>query len=405
MASPYSTTFSPFKLGAFTLKNRIVMAPLTRQSSEPDGTPTDEMAAYYARRARGGVSMIISEAAWQNDELSCVGYMSQPGCATAKHVKAWRKVTDAVHKHNVPMLLQLMHAGRVADPRCLHVGELAVSASATQSKGWVLYTDSDREKEDRGITSAWPKVTFPPARALTKAEIEQIAKGFAEGAKRGIEAGFDGVEIHGANGYLLYQFLDPKQNHRTDDYGGSPENNARFAKLVCARVRDAIGPNKLITFRLSQDGVDDFTGAWPGGVTYARAIGQALKDSAVDALHWSSFAWSDNRDPKDKTPMPQVIREASGKPMITNGGIAEGAHAETALTTNAADLVAVGRPLFAHPDWPYIVRSGEPYNWANFDRKYVVKPPYDYECGYPFDLLRPNWTPDLSSRRTKGWMG
>ena len=404
MTSLFPTTFSPFKLGAFTLKNRIVMAPLTRQSSEPDGTPTDEMAAYYARRARGGVSLIISEGSWQNDELGCVAYLSQPGCANAKHVAVWRKITDAVHKHDVPMILQLMHGGRVSDPRCLHVGELAVSASATQSPGWVLYTDSDREKEDRGITGVWPKVTFPPARALTRAEIEQIAKGFVEGAKRGIEAGFDGVEIHGANGYLLYQFIDPKQNHRTDDYGGSPENNARFAKLVCARVRDAIGPNKLITLRLSQDGVDDFTGAWLGGVEYARAIGRALKDSAVDALHWSSFAWSDNRDPKDKTPMPQAIREASGKPMITNGGIAEGEHAETALTTGAADLCAVGRPLFAHPDWPYIVRAGESYNWANFDRKYVIKPPYDYDYGYPLDLLHPNWTPDLSNRRKKGWM-
>lgn len=404
MASPFPTAFSRLKLGPFTLKNRIVMAPLTRQSSEPDGTPTDEMAAYYARRARGGVSMIISEGTWQNDELGCVAYLSQPGCANAKHVKAWRKVTDAVHRHNVPMLLQLMHGGRVSDPRCLHVGEQAVSASATQSPGWVLYTDTDKEQHDRGITGMWPKVTFPPARALTKAEIEQIARGFAEGAKRGIEAGFDGVEIHGANGYLLYQFIDPKQNHRTDEYGGSPENNVRFAKLVCARVRDAIGPNKLITLRLSQDGVDDFTGAWPGGVEYARAVGRALKDSAVDALHWSSFAWSDNRDPKDKMPMPKAIREASGKPMITNGGIAEGEHAETALTTGAADLCAVGRPLFAHPDWPYIVRAGEAYDWTNFDRKYVIKPPYDYECGYPLDLLRPNWTPDLSSRRRKNWM-
>jgi len=404
MATPFPTTFSPFKLGAFTLKNRVVMAPLTRQSAEPDGTPTDEMAAYYARRARGGVSMIISEGTWQNDELGCVAYLSQPGCLTPKHVKAWRKVTDAVHRQNVPIILQLMHGGRVSDPRCLHEGEQAVSSSATQSLGWVLYTDSDQEKHDRGITSAWPKVTFPPARALSEAELNEVARGFAEGAKRGIEAGFDGIEIHGANGYLLYQFIDPKLNLRTDQYGGSPENNVRFPKLVCARVRDAIGPNKLITLRLSQDGVDDFTGAWRGGVEYARSVGRALKDSAVDALHWSSFAWSDNRDPKDKTPMPQAIREASGKPVITNGGIAEGAHAETALTTGAADLVAIGRPIFAHPDWPYIVRSGEPYDWVPFDRKYVIKPSYDYSCGYPLDLLRPNWTPDLSSRRKKGWV-
>jgi 2,4-dienoyl-CoA reductase-like NADH-dependent reductase (Old Yellow Enzyme family) len=404
MTVTFPKTFSPLKLGAFTLKNRIAMAPLTRQSAEDDGTPTDEMAAYYARRARGGVSLIISEGTWQNDELGCVGYLNQPGCANAKHVKAWRKVTDAVHKHHVPMILQLMHGGRVSDPRCLHEGEAGVSASATQSPGWVLYTDTDAEQHDRAITGPWPKVTFPPARALNKAEIERIAAGFAEGAKRAIEAGFDGVEIHGANGYLLYQFIDPKQNLRSDEYGGSPENNVRFAKLVCQRVRDAIGPNKLVTLRLSQDGVDDFTGAWPEGVRYARAIGAALKDAPVDALHWSSFGWNDNRDPKDKMPMPQAIREASGHKMITNGGIAEGAQAEQAIGSGAADLVAIGRPIFAHPDWPYIIRAGEPYDWVPFDRKYVIKPPYDYALGYPLDLKKSDWTPDLKSRRKKGWL-
>ncbi|MEQ9123851.1 MAG: NADH:flavin oxidoreductase, partial [Alphaproteobacteria bacterium] len=135
-------------------------------------------------------------------------------------------------------------------------------------------------------------------------ETFRIADGFAEGAARGMQAGFDGVEIHGANGYLLYQFIDPKQNHRTDEFGGSPENNVRFARLVCERVRAAIGPDKLITLRLSQDGVDDFTGAWPDGVRYAEALGRALAGAPIDALHWSSFDWTDNRDPNSGDPMP-----------------------------------------------------------------------------------------------------
>ena len=396
--------FSPFKLGRFELKNRIVMAPLTRQSSEDDGTPTDEMAAYYARRARGGVSMIITEGTWQNDELGCVAYLSQPGMATQRHIDGWRKTTEAVHAHGVPVILQLMHGGRVTDPRCLHDGEQPVSASATQSPGWVLYTDTDDEKNDRGINGDWPKVTFPKARELTESEIERIADGFAEGAARGIEAGFDGVEIHGANGYLLYQFIHPDTNHRTDAYGGSAENNVRAAKLACARVREAIGPDKLITLRLSQDGGDDFTGRWPGGVAYAREVGAALADAEVDALHWSSFAWADNRDPDDSTPMPQALREASGKPVIVNGGIAEGEHAEAVVTSGAGDLCAVGRPLFAHPDWAHIVRSGEAYDWAPFDRKYVIKPSYDYGLGYPFDLKDSDWDPDVTRRRQPGWL-
>lgn len=398
-------TFSECRLGPLALKNRIAMAPLTRQNAEPDGTPTDEMAAYYARRARGGVGLIITEGTFQNDELGCVGYLSQPGIATARHVAGWRKVAEAVHALGVPIIMQLMHAGRVADPRCLHEGEAPVSASDTQSPGWVLYTDTDKEMHDRSLAPPWPKVTFPRARALTVAEIHRIADGFAEGAARAVEAGFDGVEIHGANGYLLWQFINPRTNLRSDEFGGSAENNVRFARLVCQRVREAIGPDRLITLRLSQDGVDDFTGAWPGGVAYARQIGAALADCAADALHWASFDWADNRDPDSDLPMPKVLAEASGKPVIVNGGITDGADAERVFETGSGDVVAVGRPLFAHPDWPHIIRSGMAYDWIPFDRRYVIQPPVDLSICYPQDRRVPDWDPDVTRRRRPGWMG
>lgn len=398
-----SVTFSPIDLAGVSLKNRIVMAPLTRQMAEEDGTPNDEMVAYYARRARGGVGMVITEGTFFNDELGCITYLRQPGIATGRHVEGWRKVVDAVHAQGVPIILQLMHGGRVADPRCLHVGESGVTASDGQSPGWVLYTDTDYEQKNRGIRNDWPKVTFPPARALTVAEIERIADGYAEGAARAIEAGFDGVEIHGANGYLLYQFIHPTTNKRTDAFGGSARNNIRFAKLVCEKVRAAVGKDKIVTLRLSQDGVDDFTGAWPEGVAYAREIGNELRDADVDALHWASFDWTDNRASGDRTPMPAALREASGKPMIVNGGVADLAGSEKALA-EAGDLVAVGRPLFAHPDWPHIIRSGEPYNWAPFDRKYVIKPPYDYGYGYPHGLPNDDWNPDTTIRRPADWL-
>jgi N-ethylmaleimide reductase len=404
MTVALDSVFSEAGLGRFTLRNRIVMAPLTRQAADADGTPTDEMAAYYARRARGGVGLVITEGTFQNDELNCAAYLSQPGIANAKHIAGWRKVVDAVHAQNVPIILQLMHGGRVCDPRCLHQGTQPVTASDTHSSGWVLYTDTDEEMHNRGLTGEWPKVTFPPARALTIEEISRIADGFAEGAARAVEAGFDGVEIHGANGYLLYQFIHPTTNHRNDEYGGTPENNVRFAKLACKRVREAIGPDKIITLRLSQDGVDDFAGAWPGGVDYARALGRALSDVDADALHWSSFNWKDNRAADDATPMPQVLREASGKTMIVNGGIAEGSHAGEVVASGAGEFVAVGRPLFAHPDWPHIIRSGEAYPWTPFDRKYVIKPSYDYSRGYPLDLRRSDWNPDITLRRKPGWM-
>jgi 2,4-dienoyl-CoA reductase-like NADH-dependent reductase (Old Yellow Enzyme family) len=395
----FPQTFSPLQLGPVSLKNRLIMAPLTRQVADADGTPTADMAAYYARRARGGIGLIISEGTYETDDLSCKAYLSQPGIANDKHVAGWRLTTDAVHALGVPIICQLMHGGRVSDPRCLFAGQSAVSASDTHSEGWVLYSEDDTEKHDRGIEGDWPKVTFDPARALTEAEIEQIADGFAQGAVRAVEAGFDGVEIHGANGYLLWQFITPKTNLRTDAYGGSPENNVRAAKLVCQKVRDAIGPDKLITLRLSQDGVDDFMGAWPGGVEYARAIGTALADCAADVLHWSSFDWTDNRDPNSDVPMAQVIGEASGKPMLVNGGIAEGADAEAVIESGAGVASVVGRPLFAQPDWPYIIRSGMAYEWAPFDRKYVIHAPVDLGVSYPADRRVPDWDPDLTRRR------
>ncbi len=141
----FPKTFSPVQIGPLELKNRLVMAPLTRQVAELDGTPTDEMAAYYARRARGGVGLIISEGTYEIDELGCKAYLSQPGIANDKHVEGWKKTTKAVHALGTPIICQLMHGGRVSDPRCLFENESAVSASDTQSEGWVLYTDTDDE--------------------------------------------------------------------------------------------------------------------------------------------------------------------------------------------------------------------------------------------------------------------
>ena len=401
MSNIFPKTFSNFTLGVLELKNRIMMAPLTRQSSEDDGTPTDEMVAYYARRARGGVSAIITEGTYPTDELGCIAYLNQPGCANSKHVQGWKKVVDAVHENGSKIILQLMHGGRVSDPRCLLEGDSPVSSSSTQSPGAVLYTDTDDEMYDRGISPPWPKVNFPKARELSVEEIKKVAKGFAESAERAMEAGFDGIEIHGANGYLYYQFIDPKQNLRTDQYGGSAENNLRAVNEVSQIVKNIIGKQKALILRLSQDGVDDFQGQWPGGISYAEELGTCLKNSHYDALHWSSFDWKDNRDNNSNIPMPKVLSESSGLPIIVNGGISEGKDIEEIITSGSGVIGAVGRPLFAHPDWPYIIRSGEQYPWIEFDRKYVVKPTYDYKYGYPLDLKKSSWNPDLSKRRKK----
>ncbi len=150
MAEIYKKLFSPLKLAGQVIPNRIAMAPLTRQMAEADGTPTDEMAAYYARRARGGFGLIITEGTYEEDKLGCKAYLSQPGIANKKHVKAWKKVASAMHDHGAKSILQLMHGGRVSDPRVLG-GKAPVSASATQSGGWTLYTDNNYERGIRNI--------------------------------------------------------------------------------------------------------------------------------------------------------------------------------------------------------------------------------------------------------------
>jgi 2,4-dienoyl-CoA reductase-like NADH-dependent reductase (Old Yellow Enzyme family) len=228
---------------------------------------------------------------------------------------------------------------------------------------------------------------------MTRADIEAVCDGFAEGAARAVEAGFDGIEIHGANGYLVYQFIHTSTNHRTDEFGGSAANRVRIARMAAERVRAAIGPNKIISLRLSQDGVDDFGGAWAGGVATAREIGAALKGAPIDLLHWSSFGWKDNRDPSSDVPMATAIAEASGIAMMINGGIAQGQDAEEALTSGGGDYVAVGRPSFANPDWPMMVRAGHPVDLVPFDRRYVIKPPLDYAYTYPADYAAPAWQP------------
>ncbi len=393
------TLFDESKIGNVTLRNRVMMAPLTRQCADDDGTPNEEMVAYYSRRARGGVGLIITEGTYPADNLGGIGYLNQPGIANEKHQEAWKKIVDACHEHGAKIILQLMHAGRVADPRTLRENESPVSASGTQSDGWVLYTDNDDELNDRGLSGEWPQVNFPSARSLEENELKIIANDFATAASRAVNCGFDGVEIHGANGYLLYQFTDPKQNLRNDSYGGSAENNLRFPNMVVDAVRAAIGDDKIISYRISQDGVDDFVGYWEEGQAYVDAIGAELNKMNVDAIHWSSFDWKDNRFDKSYPPIPVSLKKHTNKSLIVNGNVFDGDTAEEVFNSDAGDFVAIGRPIFAHPDWVYIVASGLPYNWLEFDRKYVISPPYDYSYAYPKSLPKRDWSPTARLKR------
>lgn len=374
MTDTASPLFAPLQLASVSIPNRIAIAPTTRQVADEDGTPTGEMGRYWARRVQGGCGLVITEGVYFADRWNSKGYPHQSGICNRKHIDAWRTITDMVHAEGGIALMQLQHAGRLADPLYFQDGNPAYSASDTQSSGYVIFTDSEEEKELRRWTGPLPLRRYEPARALSLLEIEDLADSFARAAVRAIEAGFDGVEVHGANGFLIDNFFNSAVNVREDAFGGCPIKRANFALLVCRRVRQAIGAEKIITLRLSQDRIDGLHDHYAGGVAEAREIATALKDAPVDALHWGSFGWDDNRDPNSDEIIPAVMRAASGKPMIVNGGVHDAAAALRVLESGAGDMVSVGRPLFANPDWANAVRAGKPAALVEFERKWVITP-------------------------------
>lgn len=366
--------FDEIRLAGRVARNRIAMAPLTRQAADADGTPNAAMAAYYARRARGGVGAVFTEGVTFSDATGSKAYPHQPGLVTGRHADGWRQLVAAVHAEGALILMQLQHAGRVADPADLPPGVQPLSASDTQAPGYVIFTDSWEEKELRGWDFDPPFRPYVPARAMTAADLAAVRDEFAAAAAWAVELGFDGVEVHAANGFLLEQFVDSTVNRRTDAYGGSPARRVQYPLEVCGAVRAAVGDDAIVTLRLSQEGIDDTSRRFAGGVAEAREIGAALCDAPVDALHWASFDWEDTRDPADDEPMPHALRAASGLPVIVNGGVHDRSAADRVLSSRAGDMVAVDRPLFANPDWARLVRDGGPVDWVPFERRWVVAP-------------------------------
>lgn len=227
-----TTIFDPLKIANLSLDNRLVMAPMTRSRALPDGTPCVTAAEYYSQRA--SIGLIITEGTQPSDDGQ--GYMTTPGIYTDAHVEGWKKITTAVHQKNGKLFIQLMHAGRMSHPDNTphHRQGVAPSAIAPNAD---MFTPN-------GMQQA------PMPRALTTDEVKQTVKDFAYAAKRAVEAGADGVEIHGANAYLIQQFFAPSSNVRKDEYGGSVENRARFAIEIAKAIIEEIGADKT-AIRLS----------------------------------------------------------------------------------------------------------------------------------------------------------
>ncbi|HEX7240422.1 MAG TPA: alkene reductase [Longimicrobiaceae bacterium] len=346
--------FTPVRLARHTLPNRTVMAPMTRNRAGEGEVPGASTATYYAQRASAG--LIVTEGSQVSPRG--VGYANTPGIHTEAQVEGWRRVTDAVHAAGGRIFLQLWHVGRVSHPLVQADGGLPVAPSAVAPSGEIF-------------TPSGPRPFVTP-RALETDEVEGVVEEFAAGARNALRAGFDGVELHGANGYLIDQFLRDGSNRRTDRYGGSVENRARFLLKVAAAAAEVWGGDRVGVRFSPVSAYNDMADSDPAG-TFGYAA-QALNRFGLAYLHVVEPVGT----PGEARVSP-VIRAAFRGPLVLNGGF-DRAAADAAIRGGAAELVSFGVPFLANPDLPERLAAGAPLNdpdRATFyggDRGYVDYP-------------------------------
>lgn len=324
--------------------------------------PNELMAEYY--RQRSGAGLIITEGTAPS--ANGLGYARIPGLYSAAQVAGWKIVTDAVHAAGGKIFVQLMHTGRVSHPENMEPGTsvLAPSAIAFQDQMW---TDS------KGM------LPYPVPREMTHEDIEQEQHGFVLAARNAISAGFDGVEIHGANGYLVDQFINTASNHRSDSYGGSPENRSRFAIEVAQKVAAAIGPEKT-GIRLSPNGVFNGMELFDSAEeTYTYLSGELGK---LDLAYIHIVDHSSMGSPEVSDAIKDKIRHAFGGVMIASGGLSRES-AEAILVSGKAELVAFGRNYISNPDFDVRLKNDLPMTAPDFSTFYTAdeKGYTDYASG------------------------
>ncbi len=334
-----SDLFDPVVLGPYTLANRIVMVPLTRSRADDEGVPGELQATYYAQRASAG--LIISEAT--NISPQGKGYIRTPGIWSKEQVEGWKLTTKAVHDKGGRIYLQLWHVGRVSHPDLQPGGSLPVAPSAVRAENQQAYTYEGFK----------PLVT---PRALETAEIPGIVADYAHAAKRAKEAGFDGVEIHAANGYLLQQFLSDKTNKRTDQYGGSIENRTRIVVEVVDAVVKVWGGDRVGIRLAPLTKFADIGDSNPEPV-YLSLVEQ-LNPFKLSYIHVVEGDTGGDRNPSGAFDLQKLRHAFNGLYMANNNYTLE--LAVEARAENLADLVCFGRPFIANPDLVERLREGAP---------------------------------------------
>jgi len=364
--------FSPFKVGPFELKHRLVMAPLTRlRAARPSLAPRPLNAEYYAQRTTQG-GLIIAEAS----PVMATGFGNPgvPGIYSDEQVKGWREVVDAVHAKGGVIFLQLWHVGRVSHSSLQPGGELPVAPSAVAIS-----------PEFKAMTADGKVVPYETPRALETDEIPGVVAAYQQAARNAKAAGFDGVEVHGANGYLIEQFLQSHSNQRTDRYGGSIENRVRFLMEVTEAVVDVWGGDR-VGVRLSPYGIANDSGEPDPMPLYTHAI-RSLNALGLAYLHFieprSSGAGRAEVNWQNVPSAMVLFRPIWKGVLITAGGFT-GEAADAAIAAGHADAVAFGRIFISNPDLPRRLQQGyplTPYNRATFysgeEKGYTDYPEHD----------------------------
>ena len=333
--------FDTFSARSLQLANRMVMAPLTRSRATPQNTPNALMATYYGQRATAG--LIITEGT--SPSPNGLGYPRIPGLFDTAQVQAWKATTTAVHAQGGKIFVQFMHCGRVA-----HVDNLAAGAEVLGPSSAVC--PGEMHTDTRGMQP------HSPPRAMLEADIADVIEEYVAAAKLAVDAGFDGVELHGANGYLIEQFLNPLVNQRTDGYGGSMERRNRLALVIARATVAAIGRDR-VGIRLSPYGVFNGTGAFPEVEAQYFTLAHSL--SALGLLYLHLVDHSSMGAPPVPADFKRKLRAAFDGLFILSGGF-DHASAEQALLDKRGDLIAFGRPFLANPDLVARMHSDAPLN-------------------------------------------
>ncbi|MGW0839805.1 alkene reductase [Streptomyces sp. NPDC002787] len=334
-----TTAYDPIDLSGTRLANRVAMAPMTRSRAAEGGLPTALTAEYYAQRASAG--LIVTEGIQPSHVGQ--GYPNTPGLHHEDQIAAWREVTDAVHAAGGRIFAQLMHAGRIGHPVLLPDGLHPVGVSAVAAQGQVYTHEGPKD--------------FVTPRELTHDEILDTVQDFAAAARGAVEAGFDGVELHGANGYLIHQFLAPGSNRRDDEWGGSDENRARFAVETVKAVAEAIGAHRT-GLRLSPGNPFNDISEPDPEPTYTALV-EALAPLGLAYLHIG--------EAPGRRELTQRLRKLFSGTLILNPATdgPTGPDALTLVEDGTADLVAFGQLFLANPDLPARLKAGGPYNEAD----------------------------------------